>query len=1751
MTLSAKEILARLDAGEDPGSVLMALRQPEDVALEQRAAALRWFDRGTFEVLRTQVVNGTNVDFDRFVQQAAIEVAPGKAECYRIRDGERRTLLDSWRESPEFQTFNASLAEYHQRQQPNGSVEELQHLCAANGTHFAAAHTLFRRLFADAESRLDIARCTELIDIVDQPEHRLPADFKADLVRHRCYVQARTLWAEEYFRTAAYYNRKTLEDALTALVAADAARWILQIYAVGGMGKTTFIRWATSRFMAPARIACARLDFDHEHPTLLTDQLWWLVLKLARELNVQIPGGPFTELVKELAELERQSRDGAQLSAAHQTRYNEDALSRLTSSIVESAADTTIVILCDTLEQVELHHPAPLLALVERFAELHRECPNVRLLLSGRYNLEDESRLSGYKARFGAVTSTLEVDAFSAQEGHDYLTHSRGLPDDERVQAIVARSDGVPFKLSLFATIAQDDSELTAQAIRELEDVHVEYLIKRVVDRIGDGLLQWVIRHGVVPRRLTRAFLEDVMAPLLVDIQAGRSRADTGTDQLLPAHLRSKDRFRTGLLSDGALDVDRVWQELRRYAADYSWISEPKDWPDTLVFHGDVINPMRRLLQEQHAFDLLHERASAHYETRAEQDRANWAHWMCEAIYHRFQKDGPSAKLMWEVAYGRAVAAGDMRGGRQLAEELLGAEYVDEDKPRRRRDGRPMVTRDLLATAAFRAAWTGVHDARLRKLPFGDAAYAAADRRLSEAERWQKECGHQLLEPVRITLVRAALAVVRAPVEAARLLDSVRAEVTPEQRAEFEELEGDVRSNREPAAAATHYRKAIAGLTALAPTASVSSARYAQLRMKLSDAAQQAGDHWAASEAARDALKTAENLGDVALAADAQLRVANALLAAGEARRAVSVVSRGHRRDPSQSDDQSAALDEVGLRALCELGEPLRARGRASRLFRDVFKNSAPTKITARLAYGYAIKASLHELFYENAEAAAAWRRARECWDALVRPDQAFHCTMRCATLLVRKERELETAAQMISDAEREAAALGPSFLLEVSALEVERLSHVNPHRATVTFDQLLAQRGRNVSDSPEAVAAIARQAFVMGYREREAAEWLASALAPLSHAAARLRVLKTRDRGLFPWSKEANILAPVLEPAIKGILARGRHVVDECAIATVYALWWLGRKDEAKSLLDRLAGRLRSAASLYPLVELRVLAQRLQLEPRGPLFDKTLPRKFLDEFAAHPALRGHFLLIDAYARKGKGTPIKEIEALLGDPAWLSGDARRWLSHLRHPKLFKDKDRPRVPASSVSYLDFAPSTASPAAAEREASDRPGPDYTPPDVGTWVIAIARDGELVTIDRNGERSLERPIDERFHELTGASVAGLTASGNTTPASTTTMRLVAAHGAGEQIRRLVLDDADIDALTSRVDLRLEMAHSLFGAIPWELASGADGKRLVEHPNVRSLYRAAPSDVSARYLIAEAQAALHDLGNATLKVDQRLGRQTTAALRQFQQSRGLPPSGRLDAVTRGALRRAWAEAASRAERRVLIVQRSRRAQYFEMRGSVISGEDAADFYSEHGWVPEILADPTLEQLRAALANKPDVLHLSASAAENPTLGGVFLDIGRDIGDGLERLAFETAGVRTPMRSEGLSVRALASVLEPLPSRTSPIIVLAPPMPSGPTEATRQLLLRNAFASDLFQLGVTPAIVATGLTESPLEEDTTSARLVAGLSGDTPLREVVATMRAVPRHTGFVRSSAFAVALFVHDADYVPSAHLKPAKGR
>jgi hypothetical protein len=371
----------------------------------------------------------------------------------------------------------------------------------------------------------------------------------------------------------------------------------------------------------------------------------------------------------------------------------------------------------------------------------------------------------------------------------------------------------------------------------------------------------------------------------------------------------------------------------------------------------------------------------------------------------------------------------------------------------------------------------------------------------------------------------------------------------------------------------------------------------------------------------------------------------------------------------------------------------------------------------------------------------------------------------------------------------------------------------------------------------------------------------------------------------------------------------------------------------------------------------------------------------------------------------------------------------------------------------------------------------------------------------------------------------------------------RLVHDPGAGSDILRLMFDDRLLRDLSVATDLRIETGHSIYGGIPWELARtlGSNDTLLSSHPKIGCVYRCVSDDLSASYLIASAQEGLVASNKAKLAVDGVMGPATYASVKDFQSKHGLPVTGGVDAATHAAiaaLRRAQEPSRRKS---VVIIRRGYRAQVSRTRGVAFSAFDVADEYKRAGWLVVVLDDPSKSAIKdAVLKSRALVVHVNAPVAEGTRTGGLYVDVGRDVG---ESVAQAKSSARPAVRrTQGLPVADLVECLRGTSLALSPVLVLDPPSVPTDTEAVRQLILRNAFASDVFQHSVVPAIVGTGLLEGDEYRDV-GAALVGGFESGQSLGVVCERMRRVarPNWQGVVPFPA-TTALYSHYADYALS---------
>src|SRR5687768_6377689 len=517
-------------------------------------------------------------------------------------------------------------------------AEQLYHLAIADPD--AAAHRL-ERAYKVADEEFDVPVCYRVLQtiggqralLVRHREQRdLPAERRQAITRlievHdslQQYYEARSAFAgdlaksahalEREFMSAEWERIRRINTTSASSINTPEREWIIDLTAQGGMGKTIFLQWLAARKCVPNRIPYARIDFDFTDPTVLPEAPWLVLVRLAGQLNTQIAGRPFSGFIEKYDEYASIARDLAVEGRAQHTGEildvtGEQRLARqVTADFVDTLRDNVggaVVIVLDTLEDVIRRRTTNLLAVISCLSNVHTGYPNLRLVLAGRFDLRDDTKLKGFAAQFGDVTRSVELRRFNVDESVNYLVAVRGLPDGPAIHAMAECSRGLPFALSLYADEWQLGGEMTAEQVRASPNPELKYLVNRVLRRIeaADQALCWLLRYGVVPRQLTKSFARDVLLPELEIALGGGSRHDDprrDADALHPYYVEPRAEPRVEPSAGVPIDIDDLWNKLESYTSTLSFVRADAD-RDTVVFHEDAVRPMRRELQRQPVF---------------------------------------------------------------------------------------------------------------------------------------------------------------------------------------------------------------------------------------------------------------------------------------------------------------------------------------------------------------------------------------------------------------------------------------------------------------------------------------------------------------------------------------------------------------------------------------------------------------------------------------------------------------------------------------------------------------------------------------------------------------------------------------------------------------------------------------------------------------------------------------------------------------------------------------------------------------------------------------------------------------------------------------------------------------------------------------------------------------------------------------------------------------------------------------------
>lgn len=1767
MTLSVAELRKRIEQGEGLQAINRSLISPAEQGLLRCCALVRIFDEKLVDrVFRAQVpgADAESVPFSVLTSYDFVRRVPRSDGFYSLLPANRKQYYESWWESsgarpalprsevpPALRELSLKLLEHYASLGDDGKLDLLAQQVFVDKEK---ACDLFEELYKAADSAFNLARCSDIINVLTGFENVLGPVLAKALNDTRRYLEARSLWANEYYQTVSYYDRKELSSELETFLAGNAKpdgekKWILHLHAPGGMGKTMFVRWLIARRCAPQpyTIPCGRVDFDFVNRITVSQHRWQLFLKIADELEKQIPGNYFHSLIGKFTDYHRilTHQQSQQVTSTTTTqlppreKLEEEMLYLFGNALRDAHLEKPIVLIFDTLEEVILYYPENLLEIVRQINTLRQAFPNVLLVLSGRYDLSESGpetttrRLPQFNEEFGAVTQTIRVEPFEKEEALGFL-QLRGLTKDRPLEAVVERAEGNPFKLALFADILSDDPEITAETIRSYPSVDLHYLIERVLARLPNKTLHWLLRYGVVPRKLTRSFVEDVM-------QKHLRRAMSGDDQLdVPAryqHLtpkvqstvREKEIFVK--IPEQELNLEELWKDLQNYASRFAWVTMDASDPNTASFHGDVVNPMRRWLRDEPVYKLLHEDAIAYFEKKAKEDPQNWGQWMSNAVYHKFQLEGAGAASYW-----RELIAGQKDPVRRLAlaSEIIGSEYVDDElTPRQLRNDEPIIDLQTLVEAYFQVASASLDLAEAQQAPSTAQIWSEMDNALRTSERLQKRLPRSIIPPAALSSIRASVLMSQGRIDHAKVVLEEALTRIPDDhfRVALEHrlalvynLKGDYQR------AVAHAESSLQGADRLALDAEV----MIEIRRTL---ARLHREHFELEASAAELSKALDSVSRADLETRSQLsnELREVYFAMGEFTRAKDAFDQGSAivEDSVSLIRQLRYLNHL-VRYYLAVEDPRRALSIVHDIddfMRWEFYSNAKDEDASRLkvlgTQAIEQRGMLRGVVLEIENARRELETARVNWHDLGNSKATRNCMIKKAELFLTAG-EINEAKSILDEAAR--LSVEPDVQQDLE--EVLLRAGIQYYRSQPD----LGNRGFNhLYDNavqgywpPQLKAKLIihagalRPAPLSGETANQFCSNLTDTLRPIRPLTARMLLLEPLRHyesfrkldyhvaqeliDLFPLNRsdeDFKVHAPKLAELLRVLGRRDQAVAllmdlissdgGDNPFASRGVLFTLGRTSpgrfgrmrELNQFIERFLNDYQSFPVLCgaTLVEIAEFASTMRSSERLRLLDQA-------EGLLMPNAEHSQWMARLFARRGR-LLIKERREEALDQLNRAIVIHEGLgNNLAARKLKRFVARQKQPQPSLaSRVDIKDTVTQAKAFEAEARQT-----TIHIAGNWT-------ETVTINTtfSDDQATSRYIPIEPESLLDKILAFDTYE-NYSFSFLRTMDenwIATCYGLGQ----ILMDEKQGQKLWTQVThhqysaLRLIIDALQLSAAPWEMMvmpSHPDTPASVS-PTLSSFYRTVGLDSAGRVRdLRWLQKCLMGEERAVALMDN----ETEDAVRTFQQQQGISPHGRFDGLTRRTLKRLLLANERSSRPRVLLLRPGIERQRSTSRGDEVLGFSLEDRYSRLGFSDlAVVEDPHVVSVQKILSTfEPDVVHICPTMEESSSIG-IFLDFGTG-GTGVlpGRKVKSDANQRADAGGDVqfLTLSALAELIraQQKPDRARPLLILDVLEPAGRTELLTQLFLRNAFAAQLYELGAFESIIATGLTPPDVRED-------------------------------------------------------------
>ncbi|HKA20092.1 MAG TPA: hypothetical protein VKN18_17520 [Blastocatellia bacterium] len=676
--------------------------------------------RFDFEFYKGVLLNRENglPSFEQVLKNPDVERVPRQENQYWIRESAEWQWLAEWRErSDERASWTREMATWLRlhRREP-AAVLALYLSC-----DLREALAFLKEEYQKADDTNDLPLCHALVEQVHSNLSQIPHADQEPFLEIIARYRARILFQQDFHRSVQYFPRDEAEQALRDIIAGKDGKWILQLHAQGGMGKTLFVQRMISHQLLKQEPypLVARLDLDFLSVPSLSAAPWLISIEIARQLDEQLPRPLFTERQGLQADIEpfkdllygsrsgqrSQRSDSELLQLRQKAREHSSYWPRFRNRCADLPKNRPLLVFIDTLEEASLQAPVPLRKLLERFEELHSAVSQLRLVLSGRFELGREHLAVEYDNKLREKERVVLLSPLRGLAGENFVRDlAPGIPS-KSVETIVRIGDGNPFKMSMLCELKKVDPELNIDELNK-EEIDLAYLIKRIVERIPADQelgLRWLLRYGAIPRRLTFGFVRDVLQPLLI-------RALKGDIEAAKEDIPSEKERKVWLQDANAvLSPQTLWDQLSKYAGSHGWITLDSRDNQIAVLHADVRGPMRALLRDQPIYTHLNKAAADHFGWKSKDDPERWLEFKTIELYHRIQLGEGDLVEMTKEAFEERPETRHAGLRLEFAREVLKPEGDFSDAP----DG-------VKAWVSFEEADALAITGGFRYMPFGE-----------------------------------------------------------------------------------------------------------------------------------------------------------------------------------------------------------------------------------------------------------------------------------------------------------------------------------------------------------------------------------------------------------------------------------------------------------------------------------------------------------------------------------------------------------------------------------------------------------------------------------------------------------------------------------------------------------------------------------------------------------------------------------------------------------------------------------------------------------------------------------------------------------------------------------------------------------------------------------------------------------------------------------------------------------------------